>query len=125
MLWLDYQGVSTLFTGDAPEETETLLMQDFDLGALNKYGVKFDETEILKVSHHGSKYATSEEFLDCLNVETAVISCGENNPYEHPSKDVLKRLNEREIDTYRTDLQGSVVITVSPQGTYKVETLGK
>ena len=125
VLWLDYQGVSALFTGDAPIETETLLMQDFDLGAMDKHVIKLDETEILKVSHHGSMDATSEAFLDFLNVKTAVISCGADNPYGHPTQEVLNRLNEREIATYRTDLQGSVVITVGASGTYEARTLGK
>ena len=125
VLWLDYQGVSTLFAGDAPTETEMLLMQDFYLGAFDRRGIQLDETEILKVAHHGSKYSTDGDFLNFLNVKTAVISCGEGNPYDHPSKEVLDCLGEREIATYRTDLQGGIVITVSEQGAYEVETLGK
>ncbi len=125
VLWLDYQGVSALFTGDAPAETETLLMQDFSLGALDNHRVKLDETEILKVSHHGSRYATSGDFLDFLNTKTAIISCGADNSYGHPTEEVLTRLSEREIATYRTDLQGNVMITVSPSGTYEVKSFEK
>ncbi len=118
VVWLDYQGVSALFMGDAPMEIETLLMRDDGLGVFEPRGVDLSSTEILKVAHHGSKYSTSTEFLQYLNVETAIISCGEGNPYGHPTAEVLERLKGVNANIYRTDKDKDVVITVSKDGKY-------
>ena len=118
VVWLDYQGVSTLFTGDAPIQTENKLVLDDTLGLFELYGVTLSETEILKVSHHGSDDATSQALLDYLHAQTAIISCGENNEYSHPSETVLDRLVGAGLDVYRTDKQGTIVITVNNAGEY-------
>ena len=120
VIWLEYQEVGALFTGDAPKSTETALMRDEGLGLLQPYGVELIGTEILKVSHHGSADGTSLEFLNYLQTETAVISCGENNPYGHPSEEVRESLSLSGADVYRTDERGNVMITISSDGTYKV-----
>ena len=122
VLWLDYMGTSVLFTGDAPIETETrLLMDDFG-GVHARYGVDIKSTEILKVAHHGSDSSTGEEFVQYLeNLQTAVVSCGENNPYDHPSIAVCERLQNAGAKLYRTDTDGHVVITVDTDGDYSVE----
>ena len=125
IFWLDYQGVSALFTGDAPKEIEELLMRDDNLGLFDKDGIALKSTEILKVAHHGSANSTSEQFLRHLGVETAVISCGVDNEYDHPSTQVKNALGAVGAATYRTDTQGSVVVTVKADGTYAVQTLGK
>lgn len=122
VIWLDYQGASALFTGDAPFETEEKLTRDFQLGLLPK-DVELSSTEILKVSHHGSRYATSAEFIKFLGVETAVISCGENNAYQHPSSEVLENLNQNSVCIYRTDKEGNILLTLSKSGEYTAETL--
>lgn len=119
VLWLDYQGVSTLFTGDAPIQTENKLILDDTLGLFELYGVTLSQTEILKVSHHGSDDATSQLLLDYMHAQTAIISCGENNEYLHPSEEVLNRLTDAGVDVYRTDKQGTIVITVSETGEYQ------
>lgn len=125
VFWLDYQGVSALFTGDAPLSTEPLLQRDSRLGLFENRGVDLESTEILKVSHHGSRYSTSKEFVDFLGVETAVISCGKDNTYGHPSSEVCENLTAVGAKTYRTDEQGSVIVTVKANGAYEVKTLGK
>ena len=68
---------------------------------------------ILKVGHHGSKTATIEEFIDAVNPMYALISCGVNNRYNHPSQEVIERLNKKNIKTYRTDEQGDVVVRIT------------
>lgn len=118
VVWLDYQGVSTLFTGDAPISVTKRLLMDNELGLLDGYGVELNETEILKLSHHGSQDGTDEEILDGLGVQTAVISCGKNNAYSHPSSLVYSMLTERNLDIYRTDRDGSVMVTVGENGEY-------
>lgn len=124
VLWLDYQGVSTLFTGDATESVEQRLIEHYQLGLLDNTAVDLQSTEILKVSHHGSADSTSSEFLEFLGVETATVSCGDGNAYGHPAFSLLARLNKAEIDVYRTDLHGHICVTVSPDGSYRVDTLG-
>lgn len=124
VVWLDYKGVSALFTGDAPFEAEEILMRDDTISdAFTSRGVRLRNTEILKVSHHGSDSATSRAFVEYLGVQTAVISCGKDNGYGHPSQSVCTVLQDKEI--YRTDRDGSVCVTVKEDGTYTVETLGK
>jgi len=125
VIWLDYQGTSALFTGDSPSETEEYLIRDSKLGLHSRYGVDITSTDILKTAHHGSDESTSEAFLSYMNVKTAIISCGENNAYNHPHQKVLTRLKNHGADVYRTDEEGSVVITATQTGEYRVETLGK
>ena len=124
VVWLDYQGASVLLTGDAPAETEELLMRDDRLGLLSEE-IELTETELLKVAHHGSSDSTSAEFIEYLGVEQAVISCGVNNPYGHPTAEVLTALSARDVEVYRTDEQGDLIWTVSKAGDHAFRALGK
>ena len=107
---LDYGEFSMLLPGDAEEPTEDRLVgREANLRA-----------RILKVAHHGSKYATSENFLkrvfrpDDTPPKVAIISMAEFNRYGHPSQDVLNRLKAAGVtELYRTDLQGEITITTS------------
>jgi beta-lactamase superfamily II metal-dependent hydrolase len=63
------------------------------------------------VAHHGSKYATSQDLVDRVKPEVAIVSCGEWNRYGHPSQVVLDRLRAANVKLYRTDLQGEISIT--------------
>ena len=98
---LDYGQFSMLLTGDAESLTEERLMRE---GANIK-------ARVLKVGHHGSRYATSPEFIKEGGFEYALISCGEKNEYGHPNQDVLKRLRDANVKVFRTDLHGEIVIT--------------
>jgi competence protein ComEC len=100
---LDYGDFSMLLQGDAEEQSEQrMLAKDLELAA-----------KILKVAHHGSKYATSEGFLKRVQPEVAIISDGEWNHYGHPAQPVLDRLKAANAKLYRTDLQGEITITTS------------
>ncbi len=124
VLWLDYMGASALFTGDAGMETEALLMRDDgELDLFSDYGVQLSQTEILSVGHHGSAYSTSREFVEYLGVKTAVISCGKDNVYGHPTAEVLTRLKDVGATTYRTDTDGHILVTIAKDGTYTTETI--
>lgn len=98
---LEFGESSFLFTGDASTESENDM--------LVKYGKKL-QSDVLKLGHHGSSTATQEKWLNAVQPEIAVAEVGYDNKYGHPHSEVLKRLKSREIDLYRTDIHGSVVI---------------
>ncbi|PYS60389.1 MAG: hypothetical protein DMF76_14090 [Acidobacteria bacterium] len=101
VLRLDFGDFSMLFMGDAEAQTEQrLLGKNLELKA-----------NVLKVAHHGSKYATSEEFVKRVKPEAAIISDGAWNRYGHPAQTVLDRLKAANAKVYRTDLQGEITIT--------------
>ena len=89
--------------GDIDKETEQRLVWTTVLR--QHYGL----VNVLKVAHHGSENGTSDELLDFLKPETAVISVGKNNRYGHPRKEVIERLNKRNIKIKRTDEIGDIV----------------
>jgi len=93
-----YNNKSILFTGDAPIEIETKLL-DKDL-----------ESNILKLGHHGSKTSSSLEFLKQVAPDLAVISVGIDNKYGHPSYKIIKRLEGLNIKYLRTDELGDIEI---------------
>lgn len=89
---------SFLFTGDLPaEQEEELIRSRGDLKAA-----------VLKVAHHGSKYSTSEKFLEAVEPYDAVISAGKNNRYGHPAPEVLEKLKAKGVKILRTDERGDI-----------------
>ena len=104
LLMIESTGI--LFMGDAGFQTEDSLMKD------EKYAdFVLQNADILKVGHHGSKYSTSSDFLAGMNLKAAVISVGPNF-YGHPTKETLDRLSVEDIDLYRTDLNGAVILEI-------------
>lgn len=98
---LVYGDTSFLIMGDAEKESEKEMTEYWpDLSA-----------DVLCVGHHGSPTSTGDELLDRVNPSIAVISCGRNNSYGHPGKDVLERLEKHDISVLRTDESGTVTIT--------------
>lgn len=71
----------------------------------NRSGIKCD---ILKVGHHGSNTSTCEEWIKYLSPKEAIISCGKNNKYGHPNKEVISVLNKYKIKIRRTDIEGTI-----------------
>lgn len=69
------------------------------------------KADVLCVSQHGSASATTSEFLEKVAPKYAIISCGEENQYGYPDKETMDRLETMKIDVYRTDLQGSIIVT--------------
>jgi competence protein ComEC len=108
---LDYGDFSMLLTGDAEAETEERLMAS---------GAEI-RAKILKVGHHGSRYASSAKFLRAGGFESAIISDGADNRYGHPSQDALDRFRQLGVKLYRTDLEGEITIVSRGQG-YEVRT---
>jgi beta-lactamase superfamily II metal-dependent hydrolase len=89
---------SFLFTGDLSSKGEAELVS-----------AKSDiASDVLKVGHHGSKYSTSDLFLENVKPKIAVISVGKNNSYGHPTPEVLQRLEKFGIKMFRTDINGDI-----------------
>ncbi len=91
---------SFLFTGDVYKSAERELL---------KKGAEIN-SDVLKVSHHGSKTSTSEEFLKKVSPNFAVILVGKKNPYGHPHEVVLEILSKYDIKVLRTDEIGDIKI---------------
>jgi beta-lactamase superfamily II metal-dependent hydrolase len=98
--------VRVLFTGDAERETEQRLLAE-NRGQLT--------ADVLKVAHHGSRFASSADFLDEVSPRFASISCGAGNDYGHPHAATLRVLENRHVEVHRTDLEGD--ITLETDGT--------
>jgi competence protein ComEC len=108
---LTFGNNSFLFTGDFPIEREPeLIEKNLEL-----------RSNVLKVAHHGSKYATSKEFLEKVVPEDAVISVGKNNRYGHPAQETLDRLNSGKIRILRTDQIGDIDYVCSREMSCKSE----
>jgi competence protein ComEC len=89
-----------LFTGDAGEGSEArLLARRVDLRA-----------DLLKVGHHGSRWATTSAFLAAVKPRIALISVGRYNTFGHPSPETLDRLVAAEVPVYRTDRCGAISV---------------
>ena len=74
------------------------------------------DCDVLKVAHHGSDSSTSPEFLSLVKPEYSVISCGLSNKHRHPLKSTLDNLVNCGSDIYRTDLQGTIILTIDSKG---------
>ena len=95
---LTYGKNKFLFTGDAEKQEEDGIWTNI-------------KCDVLKVGHHGSDSSSTSNFLKKVEPKYAVISCGLGNSYGHPTDEVLKRLYDRNIDVFRTDLQGTIIFT--------------
>lgn len=110
---VQYGNTAFLLTGDAESVSE----QEMIASGTNL------KADVLKVGHHGSKSSTTQAFLSSVSPKYAVISCGAGNSYGHPHQAILDRLKKAGVQTYRTDIQGTVIIT-SDGKTLTIKTLG-
>ena len=100
LIRVSYGEASFLFTGDLVAEQEQQVLAN---------GTNVAST-VLKVGHHGSRTSSSQEFLTAVNPGWAVISCGYNNSFGHPHKEILNRLTScTKAKILRTDQQGAIV----------------
>ena len=103
-----YKDIKALFMGDAERVVEADLVK-------NGADIRSD---IIKVGHHGSRYASSAEFLNVVYPSLAIIQCGKNNSYGHPHKEALERIGECGAEILRNDDVGSIVIRTDGQNLY-------
>ena len=116
VLRVDYRQTSFLFTGDAEEMSEQMMLTD---------GVPL-KSDVLKVAHHGSRRSSTPDFIRAVDPAWAVISCGAGNDFGHPSDRVLQTLSGSKV--LRTDEVGTITfhsdgaaLTVSTTATPGVE----
>ena len=101
-LRVTFGDVRLLFTGDAERATEARMVQRH-AGLL--------DADIYQVGHHGSSTSTTAPFLDAVDPAVAIYSAGASNQYGHPHAEVLDRLGANGIETFGTDVNGTVTVT--------------
>ena len=92
-----------LFTGDAESQVEANL-------------TNIGDVDLFKAGHHGSDTSNTSSLLNCIKPEHVVIMAGANNKYGHPSAEVMNRFKSLGIPVYRTDEQGTIIVTLSEDG---------
>ena len=105
------RGLSVLASA---EDADILITGDMDAATERKFLEAYDlpDIEVLVAGHHGSKYSTSNDLLDALTPETACISVGSNS-YGHPADETMRRLAEHGCAIYRTDMQGTIHLSLN------------
>ena len=101
VIQMSYDGVKYLFTGDMEAEIES--------------SRTWNEVDILKVGHHGSKTSSSKSFLNQTKPKVALISCGVGNDYGHPHDAAVKRLENIGAKIYRTDKEQTIMVLQEPK----------
>ena len=107
------EAFSTVFL--LPADAEKAAQEDLLSAGANLH------CDVLQTPHHGSHTAMNEAFLDAAHPQMAVISCGKNNDYGHPHDDVLQYYRTHKIKVYRTDEDGTIIVSCYADG-YRVDT---
>jgi competence protein ComEC len=102
VLRLKYRNRTLLLPGDAEKQAEHAMLEEHSDGL---------HADVLKVGHHGSKTSTTQEFLDTVTPAIAVISAGEDDPYGHPSPELLERLEASGAWVLRTDRDAPYILS--------------
>ena len=97
VIQMSYGTQKYLFTGDMEKPNEDKRI--------------WNDIDVLKAGHHGSNSSSSEDFLKQIKPEITIISCGKDNDYGHPHKEVLQRFKKFNSEVYRTDLLGTILLT--------------
>jgi competence protein ComEC len=102
---LTFGDTNFVLAGDAENKSELEMLET---------GINLT-ADVLKLSHHGSSYSSSNEFLEAVNPTYSIVCVGKDNEYGHPHAKTLQALLDRDIKLYRTDEQGTVVFTSNGQ----------
>ncbi len=92
--------------GDATMEAEEDVIKKYDLR----------RTDIVKLSHHGSKTSSSYKYLEVVDPKIAIISSGRNNRFNHPSSETIDNLNKLQIDYLNTQQAGTIEFIINKKG---------
>lgn len=107
-----YGDSSFLFEGDAEDVSESQMVSaGSNLRA-----------DVLKIGHHGSSSSSTQSFLKAVSPVYAIISCELNNQYGHPHQETLDKLVDIKAQIFRTDLNGTIVVSTSGDGKYSIKT---
>lgn len=106
VLRIKYKNIAVLFTGDIEAQAENYIVKKYR----KKKNVVI--SNILKVPHHGSNTSSTKEFLELVEPEVAIISCGKNNRFGHPHFAVIKRYKNFGVEIYRTDIHGTIEVII-------------
>ena len=109
---LTYGNKSFIFTGDAEKSVESEVLKSY----ANEL-----KADVIKFGHHGSSTSSTKEFIDAISPQYGIISCGVDNSYGHPHREILDIIKNMGIEAYRTDKQGQITIT-SDGNTIEVKT---
>ena len=109
VLYVYYDDIKMLFTGDANFKSEDYLMKNYNL----------ESVDILKLGHHGSKTSSSEEFLKILKPKIALVSAGRENKFKHPNIETIERLEKLNVEIYSTKESGTITINFSTNNIIK------
>ena len=117
MLIYKEDNFKAVFTGDAGRWSEEFLLKDEGVMTMLK------NSTLLKVGHHGSFTASSEEFIDCVLPKYAVLSYAKNNRYNHPHRETVYRLEKHNIKSYHTAVSGQINFKIKNNKLYISEYL--
>ena len=112
---LYYKNFSMLFTGDIEERAEKEILKEY------KNNLNILNSTVLKIAHHGSKTSSSQDFLQNVKPKITLIGVGKDNNFGHPNKEVLRRIENIESKTYRTDESGEISIIIDEKGGLKIK----
>ena len=115
---LEYKELSVVLTGDIGKEVEKQILDDLELMLL-KSGEKSDTYQkivVYDVAHHGSANSNSDEFIHLITPSISVVSCGKDNSYGHPAKEVLERLKDVGSEIWCTFESGQIEIYEGEEG---------
>ncbi len=121
VIMLEYADRKILFTGDIEYETGKKGAEQSFIREFSTSNPAMVDCDVLKVAHHGSDSSTSPEFLSLVKPEYSVISCGLSNKHRHPLKSTLDNLVNCGSEIYRTDLQGTIILTIDSKGKMTLE----
>jgi len=124
VLAVSYCDFELLLTADVTGTSELELCKSIkDLQECDTENAKWNNIDILKVAHHGSKYSTPAQLLDVLHPKYAVISAGKENAYGHPHEETLERLDAVDSHILSTAKLGAICVRVQKNsGTYNIHT---
>ena len=105
---INYRGINVMITGDLDIDGEKEMIKHYE--SMGRSEIL--KADVLNVGHHGSHNSTSDELLDMVSPEIAVIQVGRNN-YGHPRDEVLKRLEDHGVMIFRNDTMGAVGLDIA------------
>ena len=113
---VEVEGRKLLFTGDATGSGTDDAMTGTEQWFIENCYTPGDDYDFLKIAHHGSDTSSALQFLQTINPEYCVISCDDGTKHGHPDPEVMNKLFDEGVVTYRTNRQGDIVLLIDSDG---------